>query len=257
MTPSTSVTSPYDRATADLDLPRHPEVRRPVGRLLVGTTVVNSAAVAVLSAVFGWPAVLDEPAQVALTAFAADQPAIVGAFYAFALMSLLLIPISLGLYLLTARRSPLLAASVAAAGVLAGVFQVLGWIRWAFVVPDLAHTYLDADTDETTRAATAATYELINSYAGGALGEHVGWLLQGSWGLGIAVVLLRSRVGSRALAITGGVLTAVWMPLLLLPDAVPALADGPLGTLSFVAYALWFVWNAALGVALLRDRTAA
>lgn len=229
-----------------------PDVRRSTGWWLIGSTVVNFASVGVLSAVFGWPAVLDEPARVALEAFSEDQGLIVAAFYAFALMSLALIPISIGLYRIANRRSPLLAPSIAVAGILTGAFQVLGWIRWPFVVPDLARTYLDAGTDENTRAATAATYELINSYAGGALGEHVGWLLQASWGLGIAVLLVRSAVGPRWLAIAGGVLTAVWAPLFLLPDAVPALSEGVLSTLGFTAYSLWFCWNAALGVVLLR-----
>lgn len=230
-------------------------VRRPVGWLLIGTTAVNFAAVALLSAVFGWPAVLSEGADVALPAFVANQTLIVAGFYAFAWASILLVPISLGLQRLvdpTGAGAPLLAPTVTMAGVLTGVFQTLGWIRWPFAVPGLAATYLDPATSEVDRAATASSYDLINSYAGGALGEHLGWLFQAAWGVGIAVLLVRSRIVPRRLAVGGALLTVVWGIPFLLADAVPALGNGVIASASFGAYSLWFLWNAALGVALLR-----
>jgi hypothetical protein len=235
------------------------DVRRPVGWLLIGTTIVNFAAVALLSAVFGWPAVLSEGPDVALRAFAANQGLIVLGFYAFTVVSILLVPISLGLHRLvdpTGTRAPLLAPTVTAAGVLTAIFQTLGWIRWPFVVPDLAATYLDSATSDVERAATASSYNLINAYAGGALGEHLGWLFQGVWGLGIAILLTRSGLASRGLALVGALLTLVWAIPFLLADAVPSFGEGPVALASFAAYSLWFFWNAALGVAVLRRRTA-
>ncbi|HJX42449.1 MAG TPA: DUF4386 family protein [Geodermatophilus sp.] len=237
--------------------PTRTDVRRPTGWLLIGTTVVNVAAVAVLSTVFAWPGVLDEGAAVALPAFAAEQTWIVSAFYAFALASILLVPISLGLHRIvdpTGSRAPLLAPTVTAAGILTGVFQVLGWIRWPLTVPGLADAYLDPAATDAQRTATASSYDLVNAYAGGALGEHLGWLFQAAWGLGIAVLLLRTRATSRVLAVTGAVLTVAWSVPFLLADAVPAAGAGLLGTAGFTAYALWFAWNAALGIALLRAR---
>jgi Domain of unknown function (DUF4386) len=220
--------------------------------MLLVFAVGNAIAVALLSAAFGWPAVLGEPAAVALPMFAANQAAIVTGFYLFALLSVLLVPISLGFHRLTSSGGALLAPTVTAFGILAGVFQLMGWIRWPFAVPDLARSFLDPATSAAGREATASSYELINSYAGAGLGEHLGWLFQAGWGVGIAVLILRTGAASRGLAITGGVLTATWALPFLLGPAVPVLGGEIIATIGFVAYALWFVWNGAIAVSVLR-----
>lgn len=225
--------------------------RRPVGVMLLGFTVVNFAVVALLSAAFGWPGVLGEPASVALPAFAANQTAIVTGFYLFVLLSVLLVPISIGLYRL-APRVGLMAPTVAAFGILSGAFQLLGWIRWPLTVPALADTYLDPATPESVRTATVATYDLVNGYAGGALGEHLGWLFQAAWGVGIALLLVRAQVVPAWLGVSGAALTVVWAVPFLLGGAVAALGDGVAATVGFTAYSLWFLWVGVLGLLLVR-----
>ncbi len=91
------VQPPVRRSTVQqVAAPAEPDTRRALGGLLLVFAVVNFAAVALLGAAFGWPAVLDEPASVALAAFAQNQGAIVLGFYTFTLLSILLVPISLG-----------------------------------------------------------------------------------------------------------------------------------------------------------------
>lgn len=227
---------------------------RTTGILLMTFTVVNLAVVILLGAVFGWPAVLDEPAATALAAFDAARAPIVAGFVLFTLLSVALVPISIGLHLLVAERRPagLWLASVTVFGVLGGLAQTLGWIRWPLVVPGLADTYLDPATSPELRAATEASYELLNSYAGGALGECLGWLFQALWAFGVAVLLLRAGIVGRRTALAGLAMTAVWALAFLVGPAVPALVDGPLGTVSFVAYGGWFFWLGAVGIVLLR-----
>ena len=43
-------------------------------------------------------------------------------------------------------------------------------------------------------ASGKVSYAVLNSYAGGALGEYLGWLFQALWAIGITLLLLRSRV---------------------------------------------------------------
>ncbi len=52
--------------------------RRSTAALLLGFTVLNLVAVALLAAAYGWPAVLDEPAAVVLPAFVGPATAVVG-----------------------------------------------------------------------------------------------------------------------------------------------------------------------------------
>jgi len=48
---------------------------------------------------------------------------------------------------------------------------MLGFIRWPFLVPSLAYTYLDPSASEATRAAIEVTFNAFNHYAG-----VVGWV---------------------------------------------------------------------------------
>lgn len=70
---------------------------------------------------------------------------------------------------------------------------MLGWVRWPITVPTLTQAWTDAAASDSSREATAAAYDVLNGYAGAALGEHLGGLLQGIWAVGIAVLLLRTR----------------------------------------------------------------
>lgn len=226
--------------------------RRSTAALLLGFTVLNLVAVAVLALAYGWPAVLDEPAAVVLPAFAAAQTAVVAGFLLQTLLSIALVPISIGLHRETGGGTRLWPLTVAALGVLSGLTQTLGWIRWPVTVPGLAATWLDPGTSPDVRAATEVAYDLLNSYAGGALGEYLGWLFQALWAIGIAALLVRARIVGPLTTATGVGLTALWGLSFLVGPFAPALADGPFATVAFIAYALWFFWLGAVGLVLLR-----
>ncbi len=230
--------------------------RRSTATLLVAFTVLNLVAVLLLAAAYGWPAVLDEPAAVVLPAFAAAQTAVVAGFLLQTLLSVALVPITIGLHREVGGGSRLWPLTVAGFGVLAGLTQTLGWIRWPIAVPGLAATWLDPATTPEVRTATEVSYDLLNSYAGGALGEYLGWLFQALWAIGIAVLLVRARVVGPATTAVGLGLTAVWGLSFLAGPLVPALAEGLFGTAGFSAYALWFFWLGSVGIALLRPARA-
>ncbi len=229
-----------------------PTDRRTTGALLLVFAVLNLVAVVLLAVAFGWPAVLGEPAAVALPAFAAAAPAVVTGFMLFTLLSVALVPISIGIHRVIGSGG-LWLPTVTAFGILSGLTQTLGWIRWPLVVPGLATTWLDPGTSPELRAATESSYELINSYAGAALGEYLGWLFQALWAVGIAVLLVRSGALGRTTAAVGSALTAVWALSFLVGPFVPVLADGLAGTAAFTAYGAWLLWLGAVGSRFVRS----
>ena len=97
-------------------------------------------------------------------------------------------PAAIGLQGHLDRRSTA-SASVAAFGVVGAFARMLGWVRWPTTVPRLADAWSDPGATATSREATAAAYDVLNGYAGAALGEHLGWLLQGIWAVGVAVLV--------------------------------------------------------------------
>ena len=90
---------------------------------------------------------------------------------------------------------------------------------------------------------------MLNGYAGGAVGEHLGWLLQGIWAVGIAVLLLRSGRSPRWFARLGLVLAAAWA--LAVPTAT-AMGLETLERWGLNAYTAWYLWLLAYGILLVR-----
>lgn len=221
---------------------------RVTGGLLIVSGGLSVAGYLVLGTRFGWPAVLDEPGTTALDAFVEAQAWVRFGFYLFLLSSLVLIPAAIGL-LDELGADSTAARSVAAFGVLGAFAQMLGWVRWPIAVPGLAEAWTDPAATATQREATAAAYDVLNGYAGGALGEHLGWLLQGIWAVGIAVLALRATGVPRWFATLGLVVAAAWAL------AVPTATAVGLETLEFWGlnvYTAWYLWLMAFGMLLLR-----
>jgi hypothetical protein len=135
-------------------------------------------------------------------------------------------------------------------GVLAGAVQFLGLARWPFLVPYLAETYLDPQVSPAAREAAGVTFQAFNTYAGGAIGEHLGYLFTAVWTLLLAAGLYRvlRRPWLAALGAVSGLGIAAGM---LEPLGVEAA-----GTVNAVAYAAWSLWLVIVGVLLLAARNA-
>lgn len=132
-------------------------------------------------------------------------------------------------------------------GVVAGLVQALGFIRWPFVVPQLASAYLAANASESQRVAAALVFDAFHRYAGMALGEHLGYLSTSVWTLLIAMIMRRSPVFGRRLGSLGIALALGIAAGLLEPIGVPLA-----GAINAVSYLAWALWLVIVGLVLLR-----
>jgi len=216
--------------------------------LLIAVPVLFMLFYGLLTMTFDYPGILREPAGEILRRFAAGGPTLVLIWYGFALTPALFIPAAILLRRAFPTTTPLLDLAVPL-GVLAGVVQVLGLIRWPFLVPELARTYRDPAASEATQAAALTVFGAFHQYAGVAIGEHLGYLFTGAWTLVIAGAMLKSPVFRPWLG-WAGIVSALGILVGLLEPAGFALA----GTINAVAYLAWSLWLVATGVSLLRAR---
>jgi Domain of unknown function (DUF4386) len=223
---------------------------RVTGALFVGGALAFAAAATVLSSTFDWPDILREPADVVLPEFVAGGTSLVWTWFATAwTYAILAVPILLLPTVLGRRGDPALRAATFA-GATSVVLALIGFLRWVFVVPPLADSYVSGDA--TTRAAVEAAWTAQHQFGGALLGEHLGQLLAVAWSVAVSVVILRSRVLPRWLGFIGLTVSAVYLLNQgdILATAVPGFPVWDLAGL--LGSTGWGLWVAALGVVLLR-----
>ena len=227
------------------------QVRRAAGALLILIPIVFTVCFTLLQTLFEYPDILRQPTAEVLTKFQAGGPSLVAVWYVLTLTAILFIPISLLVHRVLADREASSLLWIATTfGVVAGVAQTLGFLRWPFLVPSLAQAYLAPGASAAQQAATAAVFDAFNRYAGMAVGEHLGYLSTSVWTFLIAARMLRVPLFGRWIGIAGMAL-AIGVATGLLEPAGVAWA----GAVNATSYLAWAVWLMVVGVVLLIRKT--
>ena len=226
------------------------QVRRLAGLLLILVPVAFTVCFTLLQMQFEYPDILRQPIADVLTKFQAGGTGLIAIWYALTLTAVLFIPVVMLLHHVLATHEASVALSVATVfGVVAGLAQTLGFLRWPFLVPYLAQSYLAPGASAAQRAAAALVFESFHRYAGMAVGEHLGYLSTSVWTFLVALLMLRSPIFGRWLGLSGmtlalGVATGLFEP------AGWELA----GTINALSYLAWALWLIVVGVVLLVRR---
>jgi Domain of unknown function (DUF4386) len=146
---------------------------------------------------FDYPGILRESVAEILTRFREGGPTLIAQWYSMVFASLLFVPASL-LFHEIIQDKPF-ARLVTGFGVVAAVMNMLGFIRWPFLVPVLATQYADPTLGETARVSLETTFLAFHTYAGVGIGEHLGFTFLGLWlvsgGLALRGTLLPNWLG--------------------------------------------------------------
>ncbi|HST98643.1 MAG TPA: DUF4386 domain-containing protein [Geodermatophilus sp.] len=224
-------------------------LRRATGILFVAGALAFGGAATALSSTFDWPDILREPADVVLPAVVAGGTSLVWTWFATAwTYAILLLPILLLPMVLGRRSDPVLRVATYV-GATSVVLSLIGFLRWVFVVPPLADSYVSGNA--VTRAAVDAAWTAQHQFGGALLGEHLGQLLAVAWSVAVSVIILRTRVLPRWLGVAGLVASALDLTNQgdILATAVPGFPVWNLGGL--IGSTSWGLWVAALGVVVL------
>ena len=137
-------------------------------------------------------------------------------------------------------------------GVLAGLVQMLGLLRWVYLVPALARAYADPALNAEQREVHAVVFRALHQYLGVGVGEHLGYLFTGIWSVLIGVGVIQTTALPTWLG---------WPGIVVGTGLVAGSAEflGPneergwslAGASIPVLYIAWSVWLLAMGVALI------
>jgi hypothetical protein len=216
--------------------------------LLMAHALILAIGFNVLAVVFEFPDVLRMSADYRLTLFATNRSIIIPTYYALAFTGLTQVAISVLLHRLLADRRDGLLALATTFGILTGLFQVLGFIRWVVLIP-----YLASGLQDPASGIDPATIVFLegfaNRYLGMTVGEHLGFLAQGIWAALLGVVLLRTRLFDRSLALVTLLLGLLFLPLSLEPLGA---AFAALENLSLPVNGGWLILLFVMAISLLR-----
>jgi hypothetical protein len=226
--------------------------RRAAGALLVVVPIAFSVCFTLLQQFFEYPTILRQPTGEVLAKFVAGGVPLVAVWYVLTLTAVAFIPLVVLMHQVLAGREARVLLWVATAfGLLAGVSQSLGFLRWPFLVPHLAQSYLDPGASESQRVAAGIVFEAFHRYAGIAIGEHLGFLSTSLWTGFIAIEMIRATIVPRWMAWIGGLLALGIAAGLAEPAGWEV--GAAINTFSYLGWALWLI---VVGVILLIRRPA-
>jgi len=222
------------------------------GLLLIALSISFNSTFALLAARFDYPDILRQPTADVLAKFRAGGTPLVLLWWAFALTALLMVPLVVLLSSAISDAAPTLVSLATTVGVLAAAVQFLGLIRWPFLVPYLARTAADPHANPTRQEAVDIVFQSFNRYLGVAVGEHLGYLLTGTW----------TTLAGIALTQTSAVASWIGMPGIAIGSVLMLCSLEFVGRhehtgwklaerLTPVAYIAWSLWLIVTGIALL------
>lgn len=219
--------------------------------LLVLLPIAFNVAFAALAATFDYPDVLRRPTHEVLALFRSGGRRLILTWWAFALTAIALVPLAVLVSAALPDSDPTVRALATAVGVLAGVVQFLGLVRWPFLVPYLAS--VSADDSPERREAVDVVFQSFNRYLGVAVGEHLGYLFTGAWTALVGVLLVQSSAAPSWLG-SVGVLVGALLAVCSLEFVGRGGDDegwSVAATITPFVYIAWSVWLVAVGIAFL------
>jgi hypothetical protein len=222
------------------------------GVLLIALPVAFNVAFGALAATFEYPDILRRPTHEVLTRFREGGTKLLVWWWIFALTAAALAPLAVLVALALADVGEALRVVGAVVGALAALVQLLGLIRWPFLVPYLARVDADPESSPTRREAVDVVFQSLNRYLGVAVGEHLGYLLTGAWTILTGSAFIQTTLAPSWLGIPAIVIGAV-LVLCSLEFVGPAERHGwkLAATLTPITYIAWSLWLIAAGITLL------
>jgi hypothetical protein len=216
------------------------------GAFLIVVPVMFNVIFLMLQRSFDYPDILRRPTGEILTRFHEGGRRLVTLWYLFVLAGLLFLPLAILFPQVLAPDHRLFVISATTVGVLAGLVQVLGLIRWPFLVPHLARAYTSPTATQATREAVDVVFQAFHRYAGAGLGEHLGYLFTSLWTILVAVAMTHCPLFPAWLGWVG-LIPALGIFIGLFEE----IGFRPAGAINAISYILWSVWLIAAGLVLL------
>ena len=222
---------------------------------LIGSFIIIGAVgvfipYTILTIIFEYPVILRQDTATILTQFHEGGTRLIFTWLTFALAGIPLLPA----YIMIGKKleSRSMAANAATTiGLIGLIVQMIGLLRWTFVVPVLSNTFVQA-TDEAAKAAAIVSFETIHQFAGVILGEHLGQLFTIAWTILMSFIFAKNRLMPSWVNWLGYISAIIYFlaQAELLATIIPGFPVW--GLAGFIGSTLWLIWLVIIGIQFLR-----
>lgn len=225
-----------------------------IGGLLIAGAIALFIPYTILTVIFEYPDILRQETSTILTKFHEAGNGLIWTWFAFAVTGMPLIPA----YILIGRQlenKTALVRIATAFGMISLIVQMIGLLRWTFVVPVLADTFVNA-TDEATKAAAVVAFNTIHQFAGVLMGEHLGQLFTIVWTILMSISFAKLNLFPKWVNWFG--FTSSFIYLLAQAELFSTVLPGfPAWDMAgFIGSSLWLIWLIVIGMLFLKQKQA-
>ncbi len=223
-----------------------------IGLLLILGAIGVFIPYLILTMIFDYPDILREDAGVILTKFHEGGATLILVWFLFAILGLPL----LFAYILMGQKLENKNGWVRTAtifGIISVIVQMIGLLRWTFVVPVLANDYLNAG--EAAKEAAKISFKTVHQFGGVLIGEHLGQLFTIIWTFMIASVFNKLRLFPKWVIWFGYISAAIY--LLAQADLFKTvIPDFPVWDMAgLIGSSLWLIWLIIVGIKFISLKT--
>ena len=220
-----------------------------IGILLIIGAIGVLVPYTILTIIFDYPNILRQETGIILTKFHEGGNRLIWTWWAFAILGLPL----LKAYVLIDQKLEQKFYFIRWAttlGVIGLLVQMIGLLRWTFVVPVLANNFVTGN--EMVKEASKVAFQVVHQYGGVVLGEHMGQLFTIAWTIMMSFAFAQLKIFPKWTIWLGYISSVIYLfaQTELFATVMPNIPV--VGLAGFVGSTLWIIWLLIVGVKMLR-----
>jgi hypothetical protein len=220
-----------------------------IGGLLITGALSLFIPYNILIFTFDYPDILREDTSIILNKFHEGGSSLIWTWFAFGITGIPLLPAYLLIGEKLKGKSNLVTIGTTI-GVIGLIVQMIGLLRWTFVVPILADSFVNA-TSEASKEAAVITFKVIHQFAGVLLGEHLGQLFTIIWTVMMSITFQKLKLFPVWLSSFAYLASVIYF--LAQFDLIATVMPFPKWDFAgFIGSSMWLIWLVMVGVFYLR-----
>jgi Domain of unknown function (DUF4386) len=206
----------------------------------------------ILTMTFEYPDILRQDAGTILTKFHEGGSSLILTWWTFAILGLPLLIAYIRIGQQFEERLSFI-KWVTTLGVISIIVQLIGLLRWVFVIPVIANNYVVA-VDAATKEAAIMSFKTVHQLGGVLLGEYIGQLFTIAWTIMISYAFIKLKYFPKWISWLGILASVIY--LLAQAELFATVIPGfPVWDMAgFIGSTLWLIWLIISGILFIRSK---